>query len=212
MKEINVNGITYLNSIEGTDKWYYGIDYLSGDLYEAEEIFQLGHEVKGSNLYLVKYPEGETFQPVERTPNCSLGVPVYHENKISFPEVDFVKGEIHVYSFDCNSHDVSICATVPLKEVEDCYNLRVYVWPLMLCRHDNKGNFDIVWPVKKRILTTVREALCYRDNDHLVFSRWEEDPDYREETVVRDFETGEILEVFPGNVMLMPDGSQWHVH
>ena len=212
MKEINVSGITYLNQIEGTDQWYYGLDYLSGDLYEAEEIFKLGREVQGSHLYLIHYPSGETYNPVPLKPFSSLGSPVYSDGIISFPEVDFRVDVVRVHSFDCKTRQTTVQTEIALSEFKDCYNLRLYVSPLMLCRHSNDGDFDIIWPVKKTIKTTVREALCFRDNDRLIFSRWEEDPDYREETVIRDINSGDIIEILPGNIMLMPDGSQWHVY
>lgn len=212
IKDINVSGITYLHAMEGTDQWYYGLDHLSGDLYEAEELYGLGWEVKGSSLFLVKYPEGDVFNPVKKKKNTSLGQPVYYKGVISFPEVDFECAVVKIHSFDCGSCQTSTVAQVSLKEIEDCYNLRVCVWPLTLIRSDNKGNLDIIWPQKKHLEVTLREALDFRDDDKLILSRWQEDPDYREETVIRDFNTGEILKVIPGNIMLMPDGSQWHIH
>lgn len=212
IKDLDLSGITYLHAMEGTELWYYGLDHLSGDLYEAEELYNLGWEVKGSSLFLVRYPEGDVFNPIKKKKNTSLVQPVFYKGVISFPEVDFESGVVRVHSFDCESHETSTVAQVPLKEIEDCYNLRVCVWPLTLIRSDNKGNLDIIWPEKKRLEVTLREALDFRENDKLVLSRWEEDPDYREETVIRDFNTGEILKVMPGNIMLMPDGSQWHIH
>ena len=48
-----------------------------------------------------------------------------------------------------------------------------------------------------------------REGDKLYFSRWYEDPDYREEVVVRHFPHGEIRELIPGVLMEMPDGQKW---
>ena len=39
MKQIETQGITYLEPLKGSQHWYWGTDYISGDLYEAEELF-----------------------------------------------------------------------------------------------------------------------------------------------------------------------------
>ena len=38
---------------------------------------------------------------------------------------------------------------------------------------------------------------------------WYEDPDYREEVLMRDYDTGEVLEQIPGSLRSMPDGQRW---
>ena len=38
---------------------------------------------------------------------------------------------------------------------------------------------------------------------------WYEGPDYREEVLVRDFDTGELLERIPRSLHTMPDGQNW---
>ena len=59
------------------------------------------------------------------------------------------------------------------------------------------------------------ESFFLRDGDKLYFSRWHEEgegEDYRywEETVVRNLE-GEITEILPGDVRIMPNGEMWHL-
>lgn len=39
-KQIETNGICYINSLEGSSNWYWGMDYTSGDLFEAEKLYQ----------------------------------------------------------------------------------------------------------------------------------------------------------------------------
>lgn len=39
--------------------------------------------------------------------------------------------------------------------------------------------------------------------------KWCEDPDYRDEVLVRDFKTGNVLEWIPGCIWTMPDGQSW---
>ena len=40
MKRIVTNGITNLEPLQGSSEWYWGSDYASNDLYEAEELFR----------------------------------------------------------------------------------------------------------------------------------------------------------------------------
>ena len=45
--------------------------------------------------------------------------------------------------------------------------------------------------------------------DKLYFSSWHEDPNYREEVIVRDVHTGRIVDRIPGSTAVMPDGQIW---
>lgn len=45
------NGITYLEPLAGSSEWYWGADYASGDLYEAEERFHSGHPIQKTGLF-----------------------------------------------------------------------------------------------------------------------------------------------------------------
>lgn len=65
MKPINTNGITYLEKLEGTTKWYWGTDYIHGDLYEAEELFNNNHKIKSNTLLFVSYPDGKVIEPIK---------------------------------------------------------------------------------------------------------------------------------------------------
>ena len=38
---------------------------------------------------------------------------------------------------------------------------------------------------------------------------WYKDPNYREEVLVRDYDTGELLERIPGNLYSGPGGQKW---
>ena len=46
MKIIETNGITYLEKFDCCSEWYWGTNYTSGDLYEAEEIDEAEENVK----------------------------------------------------------------------------------------------------------------------------------------------------------------------
>ena len=171
----------------------------------------MGKPLPGSSLYLIHYPDGEVFKPVECTEGTVLGEPVYYDGVISVAAVDFNAEEIRILNFDCAGREVTEAAVLPLSSVEDCYNLRLHVHPLTLSRQPNDGTFDIVWPERKRLTITENESFFLRDGNKLFFSRWYEDPDYREEVVIRDADSGEILEVLPGDIHVMPDGEFWYL-
>ena len=58
-----------------------------------------------------------------------------------------------------------------------------------------------------------REVLNFRDGDKVYSSEWfeDEEPDYNyyEQVVVRDWETGEEIERFDGQMHRMPNGDIW---
>ena len=48
---IDAGGACYINRVsEENNEWFYSIDNPGGDLYEAEEIFQLRGKVEGTTL------------------------------------------------------------------------------------------------------------------------------------------------------------------
>ena len=55
------------------------------------------------------------------------------------------------------------------------------------------------------------ETLSFRDGNKLYCTVWYEDPDYREETVVRSLNDGTVLDRFPGDIRIMPNGEKWLV-
>ena len=57
MKRIITNGIADLEPLAGSSEWYWGADYTSGDLYEAEELFRSGHPIQKNRSPL---PVGES--------------------------------------------------------------------------------------------------------------------------------------------------------
>lgn len=52
------------------------------------------------------------------------------------------------------------------------------------------------------------ESFLYKRDEKYIFSRWFEDPEYREEIVVRD-SNGLILEIIQGSVFITPNGEEW---
>ena len=128
IKTVETNGITYIEPVPGaTSEWYYGLDYDLGDLYEAEELFNDGHTVKGRELCLVHYPDGEVFFPVPKTQGHYSEKPVFFDGGIYMLDVDFPNGTIRIVRFDCIDHQVSIHTELPLFSPDDAEGLAAFL-------------------------------------------------------------------------------------
>lgn len=209
MKRIVTNGITNLEPLQGSNEWYWGADYASGDLYEAEELFHSGHPVQKNRLVLVHRPEGTVCEPVRTEPGQYLGRPVYHDGQVILLLVDFPKAEIRILVFHETDGTTEPLAVLPLTMVDDCYNLMLEASPLLLTRSAHDNRFQILWPERRDFAVEDHEFFAFLEGNRLYTWVWYEDPDYREEILVRDYETGDVLERIPGNLHTMPDGQHW---
>ena len=209
MKEVNTQGITYIEPLVGCNEWYWGMDYTHGDLYEAEELFRDGHPVSQNKLLLVHDPDGRVVQPVIAQEGQYLGNPVYYDGRIAILMVDFPAGQIIVMQFDRALEHIIERRELPLSTVKDCYNLLLKTAPLMVTRQGSEDTFQIIWPEQVSFTIGERESFWVRSGDKLYFSTWCEEPEYREEIIVRKLETGEIIDRFPGSNITMPDGRLW---
>ena len=123
--------------------------------------------------------------------------------------VNFPEGIIRILRFQ--SGETQEVEQLPLSSVQNCYNLMLHSSPLSLTRQSGDGTFEIIWPEQVRFSIEERETLNFRDGDKLYFTVWYEDPDYREETIVRSALDGTILDRFPGDIRIMPSGDKWIV-
>lgn len=191
MKAIDIHGMTNMELVWGeTDEWYWATDYIHGDLYEAEELFRQGHPVRSNRLYLIHYPDGTVYEPVKPTDEQYLGAPVYDGNSVVLLAVSFTESAIRILRFLHQQGEVQEIAQLPLSVVKDCYNLILHTSPLSLTRQPNDGVFEIIWSERVCFTINDRETLNFREGDKLYFNIWYEDPDYREETLVRSVQDG----------------------
>ena len=210
MKTIDLNGVTNMETVQGSSgEWYCSTDYIHGDLYEAEELFRMGHPVQSNRLYLIHYPDGTVYEPVPPVAGQYLGYPVYDNGAVALLAVNFVDGVIRILRFQAG--ETQEIEQLPLSAVKNCYNLILCANPLSLTRQPGDDTFELVWPEQIQFSIEERESLNFRDGDKLYFTVWHEDPDYREETVVRDLRNGTILDRFPGDIRIMPNGEKWLV-
>ena len=217
MKTISGCPSTFLQPVpEGTSEWYYSMGCGHGDLYEEEELFQAGEKMEGNRLCLVRYPDGEVFEPVPRKAGAYFTEPVFLDGGIYCLNVDFPLAIIRIFRFDCSSREVEVTKELPLSSVRDCYNLRLHTAPLSLTRQGGADNlFEIIWPDKVCFEMGEHESFFLRSGDKLYFNRWYEEGEgteyrYWEETVIRNLQ-GEVTEVLPGDVRIMPNGEMWYI-
>ena len=209
MKIIPTNGIYNFQEIPGSTCWYWCCDYASGDLYEAQELFESRHPVNSNRLLLIRYPEGEVVEPIRGEAGQYFGSPAWEDGKVYILMVDFPRKTISLFQYDHDLGKTTLTAEIPLGAVKDCYNLMLAQSPLMMIRQGAENDFQVVWPEKADFALENTESFTCREGELLYFSRWYEDPDYREEVVVRHFPNGEIRELIPGVLMEMPDGQKW---
>lgn len=198
-----------MEKLEGTTKWYWGTDYIHGDLYEAEELFNNNHKIKSNTLLLVSYPDGKVIEPIKAQDGQYFGRPIYYNNNIIILIVDFNKQLIKLEQYDDITSEIVNIVSIPLSEVKDCYNLMLNTYPLMLTREGNENVFEIIYPNKIQFPIGNGESFYFRKDDHLYFSVWVEDEQYREEVIIRDINTGDIIEKKAGAITVMPDGQVW---
>jgi len=213
MKEIRLDGITYLEKVEFGDDWYWGTNYLYGDLYEAEELYRDNSEIESNRLVFVHYPDGEVFEPVKPEKNKYFGRPLFNDGKLIILLVDFAKEKIILDSYTYPENKLEKITEISLDKVKDCYNLMLVGEKLTLCRQGFDGCFDIIWPENISFTVGNNESLLFREGDKLYFEDWcEYGNNEIYETVIRDLYSGEIIKKLPGTVMVMPDKSKWHLY
>lgn len=66
------------------------------------------------------------------------------------------------------------------------------------------GRYEIICPEEKVISIGETETVSFRDGDKLYLSEWYEDPEYHENVIVRDIQTGQIIEKYEGYLCRMP--------
>lgn len=215
MNVIKIEGISdsYPEPIEGTFEWFYCRESNDNfcDLYETEEIVKSGQKYSGSVCHLIHYPEGKVYSPFKQKENVYIERPVWDKGAFYFLKVDFSVLKMQIYSYFPNSQRLEIVKELPLELVEDCYNLMLKVSPLMLTRAGKNKSYEIIWPENKIIEIGDTETLLFRDGKDLYFTAWWEDPKYHESIIVRDVNTGEVKESYPGYLCRMPNGVYWRI-
>lgn len=208
MTIIETKGITYIELLAENSQWYCGTDYSCGDLYEAEEVYRNGEKIRSNRIIFIHHPDGRLVEPIKAEKNQYFGRPTQIDGIIYVLLVDFEKQVIKIIDCGLNFEHLENVIELPMSEVVDCYNLLLKGYPLMLTRQGGENDFEVIWPEKVSFSIDPSESFLYKKDGKFFFSRWMEDPDYREEIVTRDY-AGNILEVCPGNIFITPTGEEW---
>lgn len=140
----------------------------------------------------VHYPEGEVIEPVLAEPGQYFEKPIYDNGRFIMLLVDFPLAKINIIAYKPETKKISSLVTLPLAVAENCRNLALRLSPLMLVRQSD-DKFQILWPENKSFPIGSTEGFYFRKEEKLYFSAWYEDPDYRVEIIIRDFDTGEVI-------------------
>ena len=173
-------------------------------------MFRTEHEIRSNRLIFLHFPEGRTAEPIKAAAGQYFGNPVFYQEQVYLLMVDFPAVKILIFRWKPDTDLVAHVTELPLSSAIDCYNLNLHAEKeLMLLRQGGSEPFQIIWPEKAQFSIGERESFVFRDGGRLYFSRWEEYPEYREEVVIRQFPTGEMLEVLPGALQEFPMGQYW---
>jgi len=219
MNYIKIEGLqdVYPERIEGTSEWYCCkiAKNCFCDLYEAEEIVNAGNVYEGMTCVLIHYPDGQVYYPFVTKENVYVDAPVFWNDVLYFLVADFNEKSIQIVAFNTQDYEQKVVFELSLDEVENCYNLLLRVAPISLVRYSNDNVLEVLYPEKKSFKLGNNEGLMFRDEDRVYFSEWYEDPEpnyeYHEMVIVRDWNTGEEIERFDGQMCRMPNGDIWRM-
>lgn len=107
---------------------------------------------------------------------------------------------------------LNLLTEIALKEAGDLINVRIVKEPFMLVKCETQDDkVDFLWPFRKHLQLEENETLDFIEGEQIVTSKWIEDPDYREEVIIRRMSDGEIVERIQGCIVEMPDGTRWNM-
>ena len=211
MKTIALQGNTAYSEVRDSfGRWYWSANEPNGDLYDAEQMEKDHPPFMGSRLLFVRASDGEVFVPIGKKEHEALGEPLWYKRCIYIPCVNFEEHAVKILKWKPGKKYADTIAEIEQREIEDCYNLRLFASPLTLVRQKEEL-LQIVWPEKRRIEIEPRESFYLREGDNLYLSRWKEDPAYREETIIRNVYSGEIEAILPGDIQRQKNGELWHL-
>lgn len=208
IKELKECEKIYPEKIEGTSEWFY---CNLSDGVDVEDILDCQDEYMGNKVYLI-HISGKIFEPVKQEKNIYLSNPVYNvdDNAFAIVKFDFNKKIIQILKYDIETNHCSVVGEVPLSKGGDLINVGVLQNSYTLVKHENLDDFAIfLYPVEKKIQLEENEVLVLLNDNKLISFKWIEDPDYREEIIIRNFETNEVLERKDGFNAIMPNGEFW---
>lgn len=212
MKTNQFNGCKklYPERIDGTAEWFYCKE---PSFLDVEDLLKTSDNFifEGNQLFLMNI-SGRIFEPIQQKHNVFLSQPIYNidDNALAIIKYDFSKGSIQIVKYDIQTDYCSVVGEVSLSKGGDLINVRILQNSYVLVKHEPiKDITSILYPFEKKIQLEENEGLFLINDNKLISRKWIEDPDYREEIIVRDFNTTEITERKNGYASIMPNGEIW---
>lgn len=199
----------YPEKVDETDSWYYGQWTPCSEAYEVPDF---KNNYPGTRLYFFEYPSGNIFEPIKQKKNVFLERPVYESKDDSFGIIcyDFNKATIQILVYNPKCSNVKVITEMPFSKVGDMINVRLVTSPFALVKYDVQHDVvDFLWPKEMHIQLEENESLDFQSDGKLYMSKWIENPGYHEEIIIRDAQTGQIIERNFGYLRKMPNGSVW---
>lgn len=198
----------YPEKIDGTTQWYYGQCTPCAECYE---VLEFCGNYPGTRLYLFCI-DGSIYEPVKQEKNVFLERPVYNieRESLGFIRYDFRNEKMQLIEFQIKTKESGILTELPLSKAGDMINVRIVTDPYMVVKHNiHDDTVDFLWPIEKRYQFEENESLDFVHDNKLFTSKWMEDPDYHEEIIIREMDSGNIIDRKPGFLVPMPDGTKW---
>ena len=208
LKRLGTGGIQWVERLEGSE-WHWGTDVTGGDLFEARELYDAGHGIDRDRLIFVRFPEGHVYEPVRAEKGRYFGRPVFWDGAVWILTAEFSAGFVRILRWSPGEETAEETVRLPLDCARDMWNLMLCKSPLALVRQGRENRFQVIWPEQGDFGIDPEESLDSRDGDVLRFSRWYEDPDFRQEAVFRRYPDGEVLRRESGGLFTDPDGKTW---
>lgn len=212
MKTNQFNGYEklYPESIDGTAEWFY---CKRPAFLDVEDLLETTGDFifEGNQLFLMNI-SGRIFEPIPQEHNVFLSKPIYNadDNALAFIKYDFRQKSIQIVKYDMQTDCCRTVGEVPLSKGGDLINISILQNSYVLVKYELTENVaNILYPFEKKIQLEEHESLFLINDGKLISSKWIEDPDYREEIIIRDFETTEITRQKRGYTAIMPNGEIW---
>ena len=146
-----------------------------------------------------------------------LETPVYDKASNSFGilRYNFNKRILQAIAYKPDEESVEVIEEISLSEIDGLMNIRLIESPFMIVRNSMEENAIEFLAPKRKIYLEENESIEFVENEKMYSSKWNEDLldvlnyGYGEEVIVRDLETGKILERYKGYLNRMPDGTAW---
>ena len=206
VKEFSNSENIYAERIDGSDKWFYC--QIPNSVY-PDDLLDTDCEFEGTQLIMLNI-QGEMFEPVKRKKNVCLSKPFYNvdESKFLVIRSDVKNQVIQLIKFGTTLNDAAVIFEMPLQNSKDMTNLFV-VGNSDICAKYEDETFKMFYPYKTSFHLEEHESVFAVNNGNFICSKWIENPDYKEEIIIRSIPDGKIIDRKTGYSEIMPNGELW---